>query len=60
MDAKTLAEKAHKEGRQAFAWGIHSSKNPYNAHAEYNTDEYLKFHNWQNGWNYAMIRKDKE
>jgi hypothetical protein len=48
-----IANKAHLEGRRAFAAGVPEKNNPYDAKAAVDSDEWLRHQNWRNGWTFA-------
>ncbi len=45
-----IAEKAHHEGRKARKNGTMLSCNPYDKNAKVDSDEWLRYNNWRNGW----------
>lgn len=50
-----IATKAHKEGRAAFKVGKRERDNPYNGRAVRDSDEWLRYQNWKNGWTFAWF-----
>lgn len=52
-----IATKAHKEGQAAFKKGKSQSSNPYRSNAPKGSDDWLKYVNWRNGWNFAYISR---
>jgi triphosphoribosyl-dephospho-CoA synthetase len=48
-----IANKAHREGRAAFKAGKTRRDNPYNGRAVRDSDEWLRYRNWENGWTFA-------
>jgi hypothetical protein len=55
----TIASKCHKEGMLAHNKKIPQYKNPYNKSAVRDSDEWLRYQNWHNGWNFAMVINKK-
>jgi len=49
------ANRAHKEGRAAFKAGKSERDNPYNGRAERDSDEWLRYQGWKNGWTFAWF-----
>lgn len=50
-----IAQKAHNEGRKAFAAGKTERDNPYNGRAVKDSDEWLRYNGWKNGWTFAWF-----
>ena len=48
-----IAEQAHKEGRAAFKAGRMQRQNPYNGRSAKDSDEWLRYQGWRNGWMFA-------
>ena len=55
----TIASKTHREGRNAYKSKAHWTKNPYSESAVRDSDEWLRYQNWRNGWNFAMFTDSK-
>lgn len=52
-----VAASAHKEGQEAFKAGLSKTMNPYvKVQEDYNDESYLKYRNWENGWNFAYLQ----
>ena len=60
MLGEEIAVPAHHEGRRAFQSGKFHSENPYDKYAKYDTDEYLRYRNWDNGWNFAWWKENTQ
>ena len=50
-----IATKAHKEGRAAFKAGVPDRNNPYDGRAARDSDEWLRYQGWKNGWTFAWF-----
>lgn len=50
-----IASKAHKEGRAAFKSGKSERDNPYDGRATRDSNEWLRYHGWKNGWTFASF-----
>lgn len=50
-----IASRAHKEGRAAFKDGKHERDNPYDGRAVKDSDEWLRYQGWKNGWTFAWF-----
>ena len=50
-----IAEKAHHEGRRAYKEGKYQKDNPYNNKEVVNSDGWLRYINWRNGWTFAWF-----
>ena len=51
----SIANKAHKEGRVAYKSGKYERDNPYNGRATQDSNEWLRFNGWKNGWTFAWF-----
>ena len=50
-----IANKAHKEGQAAFKAGMPSNDNPYDSRAVKDSDEWLRYQGWKNGWTFSWF-----
>ena len=50
-----IASKAHKEGRVAFKSGKPERDNPYDGRAARDSNEWLRYHGWKNGWTFESF-----